>query len=284
MATEQTPPELASRDARRRGREFNSLMWLCGWGGVTAVALFAFAIASQTDTASERLRRVFAAGDSSAIAGMPPRVAQLESDTQLLAAQVRALVTERDRLSGRIALLESSIDDMSGTIKKQAAATAAVFAAKENPPAPSPKIQAASPPAVTVDRDTTSSIPPNPSPKAVQTLSIVPMPPARIANASAVENDQSAPKQAEFGLDLGSGSTIDAVRLRWITVKASFGPLLSGMRPLATRDHRAGATGYRLIVGPLPNSAAATGLCAHFVAARTPCRAVRFEGEQIAQQ
>lgn len=38
--------------------------------------------------------------------------------TQLLAAQVRALITERDRLSGRIALLESSIDDMSGTIKK----------------------------------------------------------------------------------------------------------------------------------------------------------------------
>jgi hypothetical protein len=61
MATEQMPPELASRDARRRRREFNSLMWLCGWGGVTAIALFAFAIASQTDTA----------GDTTAIAGMP---------------------------------------------------------------------------------------------------------------------------------------------------------------------------------------------------------------------
>ena len=71
MATEQMPPELASRDARRRRREFNSLMWLCGWGGVTAIALFAFAIASQTDTAGERLRRVFAAGDTTAIAGMP---------------------------------------------------------------------------------------------------------------------------------------------------------------------------------------------------------------------
>jgi len=56
------------------------------------------------------------------------------------------------------------------------------------------------------------------------------------------------------------------------------------LRPLAARDHRAGATGYRLVAGPLPNSTAATGLCTHFVAARTACRAVKFEGEQIAQQ
>jgi hypothetical protein len=66
--------------ARRRRREFNSLIWLCGWGEVTAVALLALAIASQTETASGRLRRVFAAADTSAIGGMPPRVARLESD------------------------------------------------------------------------------------------------------------------------------------------------------------------------------------------------------------
>jgi hypothetical protein len=130
MATERTQPELASRDDRRRRRELNSLFWLCGWGGVTAFALIALTITSQTETANERLRRIFASGETSAIAGMPPRVAQLESETQLLVAQVRALTTERDRLSGRIALLESSIDDMSGAIKKQAAATAAVLAAR----------------------------------------------------------------------------------------------------------------------------------------------------------
>src|SRR5262245_23237294 len=76
------------------------------------------------------------------------------------------------------------------------------------------------------------------------------MPPARIANASAVENDQPTQKQAEFGLDLGGGATIDGMRLPWITVKASFGPLLSGLRPLATRDHRTGANGYRLTSVP----------------------------------
>jgi hypothetical protein len=157
-------------------------------------------------------------------------VAQLESATQLLAAQVRALITERDRLSGRIALLESNIDDMSGAIKKQAAATAAVLAAKDNPPTPNPKTQAVSPPGVGTDKDTTASIPPNPFPKPDIASSSVPMPPARIANASLLENDQPAPKQAEFGLDLGGGATVDGLRLRWLTVKANFGPLLSGLR------------------------------------------------------
>ena len=97
--------------------------------------------------------------------------------------------------------------------------------------------------------------------------------------------DQPAAKQDEFGLDLGGGATIEAVRQRWTTVKANFGPAAERIAPAgSTRDQRPGANGYRLVVGPLPNSAAATGLCAHFAAARTACRAVKFEGEQIAQQ
>jgi hypothetical protein len=111
-----------------------------------------------------------------------------------------------------------------------------------------------------------------------------PLPPARVAAAAAGDPEPPASKQTEFALDLGGGATIEAVRQRWTSVKANFGPLLGGMHPLAARDHRAGATGYRLVVGPLPNSAAASGLCAHFSAARTACRAVKFEGEQIAQQ
>lgn len=39
-----------------------------------------------------------------------------------------------------------------------------------------------------------------------------------------------------------------------------------------------------LIVGPLPKSAAAASLRARFSAARTACRAAKFDGEQIAQQ
>jgi hypothetical protein len=229
--------------------------------------------------------------ESSAIARMPPRVAQLETETQRLAVQVRALTTDRDRLAGRIALLESSIDDMTGAIKKQAVATATALAARVPPPTPGAPATASpapsNPPGANVAiaaTETLASAAP-PAPKADRAPpQAVPLPPARIATVSITGPDPPAAKQDDFGLDLGGGATIDAVRQRWSTVKANFGPLLSGMHPLAAHDQRPGAPGYRLVVGPLPNSVAASGLCAHFSAARTACRPVKFDGEPIAQQ
>jgi hypothetical protein len=287
MATEQTPLEPDLREPRWwRSRQFNALLWLGGWGGAAAIALVALAIASQTKTAGERLRQVFAINEPAAIAQMPPRVSQLESNVQLLSAQVRALTVERDRLAGRIALLESSIDDMTGAIKRQAAATAAALAAKTAAPAPSaPATIAASPPLPA------ALTPPSPvatvsaAPKSdASNAAAVPMPPTRVAAVAANEPQSSVSPQNEFGLDLGGAATLDGIRQRWVTVKASFGPLLSGMYPLAAREHRAGASGYRLVVGPLPNSPAATGLCAHFAAARTACKSVKFDGEQIVER
>lgn len=290
MAIEQTPLESDLRDPRRRHRELNSLLWLCGWGGLTAVALTILAITTQTETANERLRRIFAINESSAIARMPPRVSQLESETQLLAAQIRGLIVERDRLVGRIALLESSLDDLTGTVKKQAAAqaaaTTAALAAKATPPAPAaPTTAAPSNPGGATTGSTTGSIAAATPPSKADTVTTqsIPLPQARVAAAPAADADSLPTKQSEFGLDLGGGATIDNVRQRWTTVKAHFGPLLSGMYPLAVRDPRPASTGYRLVVGPLPNSVAAAGLCAHFAAARTACKAVRFDGEQITQ-
>jgi len=277
MAIEQTPLESDLRDPRRRRRELKTLLWLCGWGGITAVALIILAITTQTEIANQRLRRIFASNESSAIAQMPPRISQLESETHLLAAQVRALISERDRLAGRVALLESSIDDLTGTVKKQVAAqaaAAAALAAKATPPSGASTVA------------TTGSIAAAPPPSKADTLTTqtIPQPPARTAAPPTVEPESTATKQSEFGLDLGGGATVEAIRQRWITMKASFGPLLSGMYPVAARDSRSANSGYRLVVGPLPNSAAAAGLCAHFTAARTACKAVKFDGDQLAQQ
>jgi hypothetical protein len=75
MALELTPPEPGSLNPRRRLRELS--FWLCGWGCVTAIALAALAITGQTETASERLRQIFAANESSAVARMPSRITQI---------------------------------------------------------------------------------------------------------------------------------------------------------------------------------------------------------------
>ena len=289
MAIERTPTEPDLRTPRRHRRELNSFLWLCGWGGVTAIALTAFAIASQTDTAGKRLRRIFAIDESSAIARMPPRVAQLETETQLLTAQIRSLTTEHDRLAGRIALLESSIDDMTGTIKKQAAATAAL-AGRTASSAPGPatsvsSVTFTSPQAGADPLKMETNVAANPLPKAdVVTTQAAPLSPTRVATVSITEPDPPSSKpQSEFGLDLGGATTVEAVRQRWSVMKANFGPLLSGMHPRAARDARPGGVGYRLVVGPLPNSTSASGLCAHFTAAGAACRPVKFNGEPIAQ-
>lgn len=287
MATEQTPLEADLREPHRHRREFKTLLWLGGWGGAAAIALTALAIASQTKAAGERLRQVFAINEPAAIAQMPPRVTQLESNVQLLSAQVRALTVERDRLAGRIALLESSIDDMTGAIKRQATAMAAAIAAKAAPPAPSAPatVAPASPPvsAAPAPQSAATAIAAPPKSETSNTAAI-PMPPTRVAAVAANEPQPATSPQNEFGLDLGGAATLDGVRQRWITVKASFGPLLSGMYPLAAHERRAGTSGYRLVVGPLPNSPAATGLCSHFAAARTACKSVKFDGEQIVER
>ena len=272
MAIEPAPAEINQREPSKRARDFSALLWLCGWGVATAVALSALAITSQTRTATDRLRSIFAVGEPTAVAQMPPRVAQLELETQMLSDQIRALNADRDRLVGRVALLESSVDDMTGTIKKQAAALAARTAPPAQPlPNTAPQVAGASPAAA-------SELKAEP----VITAS-VPLPPGRASAAQASAGPEIAASTTEFGLDLGGASTLDGVQQRWTSVKANFGPLLSNLHPLAASERRQGKTGYRLVVGPLPNSPAATGLCAHFNAAHTPCRAVRFEGEQVAR-
>jgi len=165
MASEPASAEIDLREPRKRGRDFSTLLWLCGWGLATAVALSALAITSQTQTATDRLRSIFASSEPSAVAQMPPRVAQLELETQMLTAQVRALNADRDRLAGRIALLQSSVDDMTGAIKRQAAATAAVLATRAAAPASQPQPSTAPPGALRRQRrlyPKPNSTPPSP--------------------------------------------------------------------------------------------------------------------------
>ena len=102
----------------------------------------------------------------------------------------------------------------------------------------------------------------------------------RVASAPAA----TQPGKPELGIDLGGAHSLEILHARWIAVKANFGPFIEGMHPLMVHDTRAGAKiPYRLIVGPLPNGAAAAQLCQKFAASKVNCRTTRFAGEQLTQ-
>ncbi len=312
MAIDIAPPEPDLPDTRKRRRDLRALWRLSAWGGAAVVALATVAIATQTESGSARLQHALSPESRPArvvaVTDVPPRAVEKDAETQRLEAQVRALAADRDRLTARIASLEHNLDDMTGSIKRQAAQLAATAAAKTPAPAPRPPVTAPqtlaaalapstpatsptpsiiAPPAMPASTDSAA---PAPAPSQPQTATpapeAVPLPPTRVAAAPASEPAAAPPPphKPELGVDLGGAPNMVVLSARWAAVKANFGPLLNGLHPLAAHNTRPGATDYRLVVGPLPNAAAAAQLCTRFIAARVNCRPAKFDGESLAQR
>ncbi len=260
MAIEIAPPILDLTEGRKRRRDMRALWRLSAWGCGAAVALAALAITTQTEGGSERLALAFSPGNSPPLAvemaDLKRRALEKEAETKRLEGQVSILAADRDRLTTRLAGIERNLDDMTGSIKRQAA-----LAAPPLSPLAMPAISA-------------------PAPATEQ----VPLPPVRTAATSTSDGSAERPAKSEFGIDLGGASSMDILNARWTAVKANFGPLLTGLRPLAAHDTQPGSKGYRLLVGPVANPAAGMQLCARFAAARITCRTAKFDGEQLAQR
>lgn len=304
MAIQIAPPEPDLSRIRKPQR----FWWVLGWGSAATIALAAVAIASQTEAGGQRLQlavgylsdpmRVVAdlSEPRPAVAPLPPRTTENQvenkTETQRLAAQVHDLAADRERLTARIVMLERSLDDMTGSIKQQSEQQAKTNAAV-TPPAPSTPATMATalPPLAPLAMPAIqpAAKPKNPSPKLEETRTeTVPVPPVRVAVAPAKETLAEAepvpPAKVEFGIDLGGAATIDALRMHWTTMKANYGPLLVGLRPLASQHTKQpSGVDYRLVAGPLANTAEAAKLCARFPVTRTGCRPAKFDGAQLAE-
>src|SRR5476651_1594242 len=309
MAIKNAPPEPDLLKIRKPLRA-RPLRRLFGWGGAATIALAAVALTSQTEAGSKRLQLAlaFASEPGRAVAQIPPRTAETDAETKRLAAQVRDLAADRERLTARIAMLERNLEDMTGSIKQQSEQLAAARAANTPPPAPSapattPAVVAAAPPpapalpalkplAMPVVSDTTASWPatattpqaaePAPPPVAAEPATEAAPPPLHVAAAPALEPVAAPPAKSDYGIDLGGAGSLEALRIHWAALKANYGPLLGGLHPVAAQQpkHPAGIT-YRLVAGPLPNAAEAAQLCARFQVTRTGCRPAKFDGAQL---
>ncbi len=303
MAIRSTPlePELPAIRNYPRARPLRRLF---GWGGTTCIALAAVALTSQTEAGGKRLQfaLAFAREPAHTIAQIPPHDATAE--TRRLTAEVRELVADRERLAARIALIERNLEDMTGSIKRQSDQMAAAKTPAPTAPASPPVMAVTPPPAAAAPAlvplpmpEISQDAPSQPvttakpkaneqtaPPKAAEEPEPVPLPRVRVAEAPANEPAAEAPAaDAEFGVDLGGASTIEALRIHWTALKANYGPLLEGLRPLAAQ-HPKRPTGitYRLVVGPLPNVNEAARLCARFPVTRTGCHPAKFAGVQLA--
>jgi Tfp pilus assembly protein FimV len=295
MATKIAAPEPDLPNIRKHLGARRPIWQLFGWAGAAVIALTAVVLISQTEAGSKRLRLALDSMSDPArvIAQISPRPDEMKTasnaETQRLAQQVRELTAGREKLNARIATLEHSLEDMTGSIKQQTAQLAAARAAMMAPPMLNAPATTASVPAKTSLPALTPITPkvvtePAPSSPVAEKTEEVPIPPVRVAAAPANEPAaEPPPAKIEFGVDLGAASSMEALRMHWAAVKANYGPLLAGLHPhVAEHARQPSGVIYRLVAGPLPNAAEAAKLCARFPVTRTGCRPAKFDGAELA--
>ena len=290
-----------------RGFDMRALWRLAGWGVAAALSLAVLAVTTRSDIGSQRLKLAFAPAPPPeqpvAVVRLPPRID--DADLARLQAQVRALTADRERLTERVASLEHSFDDLTGSIKQQVEAAATAAQAKAAAAAAAPVIappamasrQAAETQAraassratrdeqaeVAAPRQTETAMaeparPAEPAPQRAAPLRLaprhvtVPLPPERVA---------ALPPKPGFGISLAGATSVALLHMQWGALKANFAPLLGDLKPYVVHERRGLFTHYRLVIGPMPTYIAAAKLCAQLIKARAVCHPVKMAGEPL---
>jgi hypothetical protein len=296
MATQIAAPEPDLLNIRKHLGPRRPIWQLFGWAGAAVIALATVVLISQTEAGSKRLRLALDSMSNPVrvIAQISPRPEETKTasnaETQRLAQQVRDLTADRVKLNARIATLEHSLEDMTGSIKQQTAQLAAARAAMTAPPVLTAPTTTTSVPVAKPSLPALTPISPKvvtepaPSSPVTEKTEEVPIPPVRVAAAPVSEPlAEQPPAKIEFGVDLGAASSMEALRMHWAAVKANYGPLLAGLHPhVAEHPRQPSGVIYRLVAGPLPNAAEAAKLCARFPVTRTGCRPAKFDGAELA--
>jgi hypothetical protein len=293
MPYQQTP---AAPDPGRDDIDLRGLVRLASWGAAAVCALLLAVFATRTEIGAQRLAG--ALGSSPATQGArlhadsSARTAELEFETRQLVAAIRSLSADRDRLLARVTVLERSLDDVTGSIPRNAPK---MTRSAEPDPAPQkeslprldpvvqpPQAETAKPipapsiigPSVVATISSPLTIP-TPSPETLMQIGFSPVP---------MVEEENAATRTEFGLDLGGAGNLAALRNSWAVIKRSHGELLEGLHPvIAVRDgSRPGTVNLRLIVGPLVNAASAVRLCGRLANAGLSCQPAVFDGQRLA--
>ena len=227
-------------------------LWrLVVWGSTAATALLIAVLSSRGIVGSQRAAVAASTLGGGTVAMVqpvqtPPLAVARAIDTQAaetkkLADAVRDLTADNDELKSRLAVVEHSVDDVTGSIARQAQS-----------PAPQPW--------------------PDGPP--------VPATPAAIAAVIA----PALPLPMEYGVDIGSAVSVQALRARWAGIRSAHPQLFDGLAPTISLSEMppSNRPELRLVVGPLVSADAAAKLCTTLERFRLTCQPTIFAGRHLA--
>jgi hypothetical protein len=269
----------AAKAAPKKGAEtktftMKSLWRMAVWGATAASALLIAVLTTRSEVGSQRVGIVL-----SSLRGAPPspsgpaatqkvaaQTVDTEAETRRLAEAVRGLAAQNDQLKSRVAAVEHTMDDVTGSVTRQIEAVKTEVA----PPWPADKPAEPATSAI-IASVVTPVVPPNPL-----------TPPARRPAADAA----SPGSPTTYAVDIGSAVSIQALRARWAGTRSAHPQLFEGLQPVVTLKEipRSNRTELRLVVGPLASADAASQLCASLAAYRLFCQPTTFDGQHLALQ
>jgi hypothetical protein len=261
--------ETAPKVARAGAFTLRSLRHAALWGATAAVALLIAALSSRGDFDVGRLADAFRGVSTSPA----PRPLDAQAETQRLAQAVHGLTIDNEQLKARLASVEQDLNDVTGSIGKQIEAVETADASRRVEDGPSIAATASVStmlPAALLPVAT--AFPPSPAPDPLA------------ANQPAGDAAAVAPTRAGYGVDIGSGLTIQALRTRWAAIRSAHPEVLDGLEPiLSVREiPRANHVELRLVAGPLPDAGAAAQLCASLTPSGLFCQPAMYDGQHLA--
>jgi hypothetical protein len=262
------PRQVVARPSlAQRSFSMQRLRRLSVWGGTAACALLVAALASRSPVGLERITLALNGGGDQQAAATPPFDAQ--AATERLAEAVRGLAANDAEIKTKLASVEQDMDDVTGSVSKQLAAAQTASAARRAEDGPTV--------IATATQTAAMAAPDSPSRAAAVMLAAI-QPPAD-ATLPAIPG-------AQFGVDIGSGLTIQALRVRWIAIRSTHPELFAGLQPVISVKEvpHGNRVELRLVAGPIAQPAAATQLCATLSALGQFCQPTFFDGQRLALQ
>lgn len=226
------------------------------WISSAAVAVALAVLAARSQAGAERLTAIFHPSHAQQAAA---NKFDPETVTRQLADALRVLASNEEQLRGRVSAVEHDLDDVTGSIR-QVAAASETKRAEDGPTV-----------AATATVTASAVAPVNP-----------PKPPA-----SFTQSDPATPGAAaatQYGVDIGSGLSLQALRARWQTLRQEHPALLEGMQPIVSvrETPHSSKIELRLVVGPLAHPGAATQLCQALTMFGMFCQPAVYDGQHLA--